>query len=291
MRYNKWRRLHKAILKYFDKLILIITLPAIEKRLLKAALFDLKKAPHKLPGDLVVSLTSYQKRFSTLHLTIKSLLLQNISFDTIVLWIAEADKDNLPDNVLEFQNQGLTIMYCDDIRSYKKLIPTLKIFTNSFIVTCDDDLYYHPNWLSDLVSGFTGDYKVAICNRAHRIHLDESGNPLTYRQWGYEEGSSQASIYNFPTTGAGVLYPPNIFHPSVIDVEAAMTLCPDADDVWFYWMMILNGGSAKTITKRFRIFEWMNSQTEALWMVNVYAGGNDKAINNMRNTFGLERNC
>jgi len=290
MRYKNWLRLYKSIRKYFEDLLLIVILPVLEKRVLKNVVCDLKKVPHNLPGDLVVSLTSYPKRFSTLHLTIKSLMLQNVSFDTIVLWIAEKDKANLPDNVLELQNQGLTIMYCEDMRSYKKLIPSLKVFPNSFIVSCDDDLYYHPNWLSDLTTVFSNNYKIAICSRAHRIFLDQSGKPQAYLKWGYEEGSSLASIFNFPTTGSGVLYPPNFFHPTVVDVETATKLCPDADDVWFYWMMIMNGCTAKKIDKNFRLVEWRNSQNDKLWQANVYSGGNDKAIENMSRIFRIEKN-
>lgn len=242
---------------------------------------------HSLPGKLVVSLTSYPKRFGVLHLTIKSLLRQKTQPDKIILWIAEVDKKFLPDKVLDLQKSGLTIAYCEDIRSYKKLIPSIKMFPDCFIVTADDDIYFHPNWLEYIVSEYSNDSKTVISSRAHRIKFDDRHRPLLYRNWDYEKATCQPSLYNFPTTGAGVLYPPYVFHPSVLDVDSALRLCPDCDDVWFYWMLIINGAKIKKIQKYFLIIEWNNTQDCTLWMGNVYSGGNDRAIAAMYQTYGF----
>jgi hypothetical protein len=67
--------------------------------------------------------------------------------DKIILWLAKSqfpNKENdLPIKVTELVNYGLSIMWVDkDIKSYKKLIPTLKLYPNDIIITADDDLYY-----------------------------------------------------------------------------------------------------------------------------------------------------
>ncbi len=46
--------------------------------------------------------------------------------------------------------KGLTIDWCEDIKSYKKLIPTLKKYPDAIIVTADDDLIYDNKWLEQL---------------------------------------------------------------------------------------------------------------------------------------------
>src|SRR6478736_6608940 len=84
--------------------------------------------PHGLPGELVVSLTSYPIRFRTLHKTIRSLLGQDIRADRVILWLADGDEQYLPDDVRELQQLGLEIRNCADFRSYKKIIPALEAF-------------------------------------------------------------------------------------------------------------------------------------------------------------------
>ena len=63
--------------------------------------------------------------------TIKTLLKQTVKPDKVVLWLAEEQfpqKENeLPSELLELQNFGLTIKWCTDIRSYKKLIPAFNV--------------------------------------------------------------------------------------------------------------------------------------------------------------------
>ena len=44
--------------------------------------------------------------------------------DETVLWLAKSEFAQLPPEILRMD--GLTIRQCEDIRSYKKLIPTLE---------------------------------------------------------------------------------------------------------------------------------------------------------------------
>lgn len=284
-----------AKLKRAAKYKSLYYLGALQSRLLviylkRASPNRLGAIRHCLPGMLVVSLTSYPKRFGCLSLTIKSLLRQNTLPDKLILWIAETDKHLLPNEVLDLQQFGLTIAYCADIRSYKKLIPTLELFPEAFVVTADDDLYFGPCWLKHIVTEYSDNQKAVICYRAHRVKVDKNNLPLPYRKWGFEEGGYDPSPLNFPTTGAGVLFPPNIFHPSVLDIDNALLMCPTSDDVWFYWMLRLNGVSAKVMHRRFRLIEWSNSQDGALWRGNVFSGANDQAIKNMCSVFGFQNN-
>src|SRR6056297_1722336 len=54
---------------------------------------------HGLPGELIVSLTSYPKRFKTLPLTLASILNQSVKPNKVILWIAYEDKSKLPKKV------------------------------------------------------------------------------------------------------------------------------------------------------------------------------------------------
>lgn len=243
--------------------------------------------PHALPGRLVVSLTSYAKRFRTLHLTLSSLLSQSIKADQTILWIAHADRDLLPVDVLDLQKYGLAIHYCDDIKSYKKIVYTLETEPDAFVAVADDDFHYPQDWLEKLVSGWDGDLDTVVAWRAHMIRLDPQSMPMPYNdwEWAYDNPATVSELL-FPTSGSGALYPPGTFHCNVRDIDKFMTLTPTADDIWLYWMMRLNGKKAKVIGKPFDFISWFGSQDEALWHDNVIKGQNDVQIANMIRQYG-----
>lgn len=101
--------------------------------------------PHGLPVPLVVSLTSYRPRFGTLALTLRSLLLQTVRPDAILLWIGHGDADAVPEEVRALCAHGVRIRTCEDLRCYTKLIPALREDPERCIVTVDDDTYYRPD--------------------------------------------------------------------------------------------------------------------------------------------------
>lgn len=251
--------------------------------------------PHGLPGRLVVSLTSYPKRFDVVHYTLRSLLNQNTRADAVMLWIAHADRAALPQEVLALQDQGVEIRCCDDWRSYKKIIPLLKEAAkegrHEFVVTVDDDTYYPPDWLSRLTKQAVMHPGRVIAHRAHEIRLDARGVPLPYRQWNRCIASMRgcAPALIFPTGVGGVLYPPGSFHPDVTDQEKFLRCAPLADDVWLYWMWRMNGKFAQLVegAGHMPVFaQWPSTQAGALRASNAHQGGNDAQIQNMVAAFG-----
>ena len=243
---------------------------------------------HILPGDLIVSLTSYKNRFDNLSLTLRSLLLQTVSPNRLILWISENEKDDLPQSVWELEKYGLNIFFCEDIYSYKKIIPTLREFPESFIVTADDDIYYEPNWLKSLIDSWDGNNKTIVAHRAHKIKFDKKGNLLPYHQWKWQVESEEPSEGLIIATGCGgVLYPPHVFHQDVTDEKYFMELCPNADDIWLYWMASLNGAKTKRSNFDFRLIEWPSQNSSPLWKENIEGGGNDRQIRKMQAAYGF----
>ena len=107
---------------------------------------------------IVVSLTSFPERVNTVIKTIKTLLTQTMKPDVIVLWLAEEQFPNrekdLPEELLSLKDFGLTIGWYNDIRSYKKIIPSLKRYPDSIIITTDDDIYYAPDTIESLYKSY-----------------------------------------------------------------------------------------------------------------------------------------
>ncbi|NGZ88045.1 glycosyltransferase family 2 protein [Duganella aceris] len=245
----------------------------------------------KLQGDndfdVVISLTSYPPRFGTLHLTLQSLLLQAHTKKKVALWIAHKDIDKLPTLVTALVDYGLEIHACEDTRSYKKLIPALKRYPTHPIVIADDDAYYWPQWLDELLATARGsDGNEVICHRMHRIRLGADGLPLPYTQWESESRRTDASPLHFPTGIGGVLYLPGILPAEVFDQQAYTELCPTGDDIWFYWMARSNGASFRCTQSTDYIHNWRGSQAAALAINNVGNDMNDKQIMAMIDRFG-----
>lgn len=242
---------------------------------------------HPLPAELIVSLTSFPPRFRNLHLTLRSILSQTIRPDRVILWIAEDDAARLPRRVQRLNSQGLEIRTCVDYRSYKKLIFTLKEHPDAYIATADDDLFYTPDWLEALVHGSLETPGVVTCHRAHRVPQPSASGLPPYRSWPWNVGDEAArnpAIDLLPTGVGGVLYPPHCFYADVLRSELFMEFCPNADDLWFYWMARLAGTMHKKVGGDFKQILWPSSQDVALF--NHNASQNDEQIKRMIRQYG-----
>jgi hypothetical protein len=246
-----------------------------------------KGRPHGLPAPLIVSLTSYHKRFDVLAATLKTLLTQTVAADRVVLWIAHADLDRLPPEVRALEARGLSIQATDDLRSYKKIIPALKAFPDAFIVTADDDVYYPERWLETFSQAHVPGDPTVLAHRAHRMMFD-GADLAPYDRWIFEIDDPKPGWDVFFTGVGGVFYPPGALHPDTADVDLLTRLCPTGDDIWLNWMAKRNGAQVRKIGPKRRFYEWPGSQGVALQNSNRGAGdGNDQQIRRIVEMFGI----
>jgi hypothetical protein len=242
---------------------------------------------HPLPGKLIVSLTSYPPRFSTLHLTLKTLLSQSVTPDVVILWLYQGDLEKITPEVKKLVGDKFEIRTVEkDIKSYKKLIPALEAFPEAFIVTADDDIYYGRNWLRDLVLNYRMGVNEVVGHRAHMIGFGSKNQILPYKEWQFCISSSCEGPRVFLTTGAGVLYPPRALSQLAMDSDTFMKLCPTNDDIWFYFLIRVSGYQYRRIIGDYVGFTWKESQSEALYLINIGGGMNDKALVAMVDRFG-----
>lgn len=251
--------------------------------------FRKRALKHRMPGELIVSLTTYGLRFRTLPMTLKCLMTQTVRPDKLILWVTWGDADLITTEVKKFTSFGLEIRFCEDLRSYKKIIPTLIDHPNAFIITADDDLFYHRRWLEELVNEYSGTKSEIICHRARQVLYDNNRKIESYNRWPELKKPTDVNGAIFPTSGAGALYPPGCFHSDVLKVEIFTKLSPNADDLWLYWMHRLNGYNAKKIGQSRRLISWPGSQKSSLKEKNLYAGGNDRQIALLAEHYGMPR--
>jgi len=233
--------------------------------------------------NIIVSLTTYGKRINDVHLVIESLLNQTMLPNKIILWLAEDEfnESTIPLILKKQKGRGLEIGFCKDLKSYKKLIPTLERHPNSVIITVDDDILYSHNLIEILYNEYLKNKKCVYCNRSHKMTFDKYNKLLPYNQWIYNFKGNEESYIVFPTSGGGTLFPPNCFHKDILNIDLFTKLAPYADDVWFKAMTLLNTIPCKTTSNSELIFLQEN-QDIGLFHKNVGQNFNDVQI---RQTF------
>lgn len=247
--------------------------------------------------DIIISLTSYGNRVEdTLPYALYSLLTQTVLPKKIVVYL---DRDNWSDDLLpailrKMQSIGVTFSYCEDIRSYKKLIPALREFPNNPILTVDDDLYYNPNYMEWMTNAYYQSDKETVLGQWGCIPLKKNGKYLPYSQWPDCKLGTKEDEKLFIGC-CGVCYPPRVFDGEIFNEQIFMQLCPTADDIWF-WVMEERlcikrdyiepwGHGYHVSVNRIEEYDW--TQKGTLMYQNVVEGRNDQQLRNVLEYYKL----
>jgi len=252
--------------------------------------YGIQESQRKTP--IVITLTTYPKRYDVVHLTLESLLDQTMKPDQIVLWISseEGNDSIMPEKILRLKQRGVTIKYVEgNIRSYKKLIYALEEYSNALLITVDDDTIYPVDFVKNIYKIHTAYPDCIIANRCTYMSMNENGDIKPYMEWS-ENREINPSFNQFPTGVGGILYPPKSLHKEVFNKEAFMDICPSADDVWFKAMGVMNNtqtyftgmGEESLITIK-------KAQKDSLWKVNVVENKNDIQIQQVFEKYNLNK--
>ncbi|MDM8226304.1 glycosyltransferase [Parasutterella secunda] len=240
----------------------------------------------KLPriAPIAITLTSYPARIKKVNEVIHSLLQQTLTPNKIILWLAESQFPggfrSLPQQLTSIVSDTFEIRWTDDLRSFKKLLPSLTEFKDYILVTADDDILYPKTWLEKLYLSYLANVndRIVWCHRAHVIETTVR-SVLPYSRWPkciYYADSPSFRL--FCTTGGGVLYPPNCFSNEVFNPKYA-SITPTCDDIWFHAMLVLNNYKVGLVPKPFVQIEVIEStQSETLFQKNNAEGGNDACL-------------
>ncbi len=255
-----------------------------------AKLKDKQEAEKK---KYIISLTSYPKRMKNIHYCLYSLLNQTKKPDMVILWLAEDEflnpEKDIPAEVLRLCDFGLTIKFTKNIKSYKKLIPALEQYPNDNIITADDDIFYPKDWFERLYLQHQNDKEYILCHRAHKITFKNKNEVNLYKHWKKLTTDKRPSYLNLLTSGGGVLYPSNSLYHDVFKEDLFMSLAPNADDIWFWAMSVLNNKEIKVIDKPYskidqnELFKNANRASESLYQQNIVF--NDLQLKNIFNYY------
>ncbi|WP_448546880.1 hypothetical protein [Thalassotalea fusca] len=252
----------------------------------------------KRPVD--ISLTSFGDRVETVHYTIASLLAQEVEHNlpfrlgTVTLWLAEEEyRDKLlPAELQTLTVLGLSIQYCPDTKSYKKLLPMLSYNADAMVMTVDDDVIYPCDHLNRLLTKHLEFPSSVVCHYARYINV-KKGVVRPYNEWptfhqliSSREKVDKSAKRLFPVGVGGILYPANVLHKDVLNENLYRQLCPNTDDIWFKIQALRNGVGTVLVDKPTPYEHFVqipNSQASALWHTNKQR--NDVELANVLNYY------
>lgn len=203
--------------------------------------------PNTPKQQVIVSLTSFPAAIPYAAKAVQSILNGSVLPDKVVLYLtfSQFGKEGIPQELLDLASNEPRFEirdYPKDIRSYRKLIPTLTDFPDAIIVTIDDDVKYHKNMLRDLLRLHEEIPHAVLAHRAKLMKPDKPYRKWRKYRWYHFLGKRiHASFRNIQTGVGGVLYPPHCLKPEMIDVELFTKLAPTTDDIWFWAAGVANG--------------------------------------------------
>lgn len=237
---------------------------------------------------IIISLTSYQPRFSTLPLCLRSLLWQKVKPDKIIVWLACSPNEITPE-MKQYEKYGIEYRFVnEDLKPHKKYYYALQEYTNDIVITVDDDIIYPRDLVSSLMKTHYKHPNSVCGRRVQRLLFDDNNNVLPYNAWDWNYKKWTKPSYRLLATGcSGILYPPNCLLCEAFNQEMIKKECLYDDDIWLYFMEILNGTNivwAKN--RRVLLSNIRGSEKTALCLTNVVENRTDCHIRNMERIFG-----
>lgn len=234
-------------------------------------------APIVGDGDANVSLTSYGRRIGTVWKTIETIGAGTVRPRRIILWLDDiAAFTNPPTELQRLCARGLELRSCRDYGPHKKYYPYVcEIFPNEperTLVTADDDVFYPPSWLEELLRAHRPDEVTAF--RA-RMRTD-----APYRSW-LTCTTTEPSERVFATGVSGVAYPPTLLAALRERGDQFVDICPRADDFWLHYAAVATGVPIRQVRDT-SVLWWAMPRTAAKGLWDGDGAANDAIADRTR---------
>ena len=158
---------------------------------------------------IIISFTSYPKRFYLIPTVLKSLYEQTFPITKIVLTLSKEDKKYFNLNISNID----IITTNEDLRPHNKYYYAMKKYRDYAIMTIDDDLYYAKDTIKSLFFSYLENPNIIIGRRSHYMTYERNGELKSYQKWKFRQIFKKEPDFNTFLTGVGcILYPPDILN-------------------------------------------------------------------------------
>ena len=205
---------------------------------------------------IVVSLTTIPSRIDKVWIPIECMMRQSLKPDTIVLWLGEAEFSGieLPDPLKKLQEKGLQIRFCKDVGVHTKYYYVLKEYSDDYVITIDDDMFYDTNLVRKLMHAAKKHPKCVCARWVWQLewsYHNKMYDSATFDSFVMKKTKMKPS-HNLVALGVGgVLYPPMILGSGDFQLEKALQLSPKADDIWLKALEMRANAKVAKVDERF----------------------------------------
>ena len=194
---------------------------------------------------ILISCTTTQERVDKLFYTIESLKYQNKKPDKIIVnlskepYLKDSGIEKIP--VWLSENAKVVVNFVKNTGPYRKLLPVFDMANDDdMIITIDDDVIYHEEWLNKLVTAGEKKRNAIVCGKARVMKKNFFGKWQSYSRWNQLETMEEGHNI-LPIGCAGILYRKNLIDKEFINNKKFLLLAPTCDDLWFRMASIRMG--------------------------------------------------
>lgn len=194
----------------------------------------------------ILSVTTTKKRLDLLCIGLQSIARQSHLPDLILINLdreAFSDTQNLLAVLQgELNRELIRINLVKDVGPHTKLLPALAWLRSEEdrVITIDDDIFYHPDFLENLIALADANPDAIVCGRARRIRRNIIGGYTSYRSWPIVNGPTRGRDL-LPLGVGGVVYRKQLLDVDLIDTANILDLAPKADDLAFRILSLTRG--------------------------------------------------
>jgi len=243
-------------------------------------------------SKILVSLTSYPIRISTVWMTITSIANQSIRPCRIILFLSKEEFPNsfnsLPKSLVKLLKRGLEIEFVNDnLKSHKKYFYSFSKYPDYKIITIDDDIYY-PYYTIEKLLVLHEKFPKCICaNVANYIEISDT-QFLNYKNWKIRGKRNTQSNYLLAIGYGGILYPENFRPIELLQKNLMKNIAITVDDLWLKAIQTINYTNVAVGDYYPHPMVIPNSQKETLTYYNVSKdNGNDIQWQKINNKYDL----
>ena len=196
---------------------------------------------------IIVSFTSYYKRFGFLTNVVQSIKSQKLLPQKILLILYKDDyyKYNLNLTGIEI------IIVNEDIKPHKKYYYSMLKYRDYAIITIDDDIFYPSDTILSIYKSYINHPNIISGRRTHLMNYKKNHMINKYDNWKPRQKQYKMPNYNiFITSGAGTIYPPDILNIEEKHLHLINELIT-TDDIALKYYEIVKGIESIWVPNRF----------------------------------------
>ena len=233
-----------------------------------------------MPNKTIISITSWPPRYQTAHMVFQNIIRQAkaaklMEHIHLILVLSEEEacdvrfRQDACDLIRRMEKLNVEVIYDKgNIRSHKKLIPTIEKYPGSPILVVDDDNIQSDGWLQTFFEDHNAHPEDIIYGQSNALVSVQDGRIIEQHMPNTRPG--EVTVNAKPANGAsGTLYPPHTFtDPRFFDRDLMMELSPSSDETWQWAFARIAGKTYRCLSSHNYPYCFGANQAYALFKEN-----------------------